>query len=100
MAYFDQYDPSLDFAAQEQQMLQQAARIKALRGAKLDTEIDQPQSYRSAVTGATMLAPTIKKPLLSSLTPLLQDFTANQMESELSRNRSQLNTAQQADLAN
>jgi len=94
MPYYD-FDSSLDFDAQEQQMLQAAARIKALRGMKLDTEINQPEGFKSAVTGASFLAPTVKKPLLSSLTPLVQDTVAGVQEKQLDQQRSTLSRQEQ-----
>jgi hypothetical protein len=97
MPYFAN-DPSLDFDAQEQAMLQQAARIKALRDMKLDINVTQPESYRSAVTGATMLAPYVKKPTLGYFAQGLQDYTGNQMEQELNRNRSALTEAEHTGL--
>jgi hypothetical protein len=94
MPYYD-FDPSLDFDAQEQQMLQAAARIKALRGMKLDTTIDQPEGFKSAVTGANFVAPTVKKPILSSLTPLVQDTVAGVQEKQLDQQRSTLSRQEQ-----
>jgi hypothetical protein len=91
MAYYD-FDPSLDFDAQEQEMVQAAARIKALRAMK-GIEPEQAEGFKSAVTGATILAPRVKKPLLSSLTPLIADYTGDQMEKELNKQRSSVNTA-------
>ena len=51
MAYFDFQSPSLDFLdAQEQDMLQKAAQIKALRQMDLTTKPDQQPGFTSAVT--------------------------------------------------
>ena len=97
MAYSDT-DPSLDFDAQEQAMLQQAARIKALRGMDLSTTPTQQPGFTSAVTGAKFLAPQIKTPLLSALTPILQDTRAAYDENALTKQRSALNSAEQQNL--
>ena len=96
MAYFD-FDPSLDFDAQEQDMLQKAAQIKALRQMDLTTKPDQQPGFTSAVTGAKFLAPTVKTPLLSMLTPIIQDTTAGLQEKELTQRASDVNQAKIAD---
>ena len=96
MAYFD-FVPSLDFDAQEQDMLQKAAQIKALRQMDLTTKPDQPEGFTSAVTGAKFLAPKVKTPLLSALTPIIQDTTAGLQEKELTKRASDVNQAKIAD---
>lgn len=93
MAYLN-IDPSLDFDAQEMALKQQEARIAALRKMDPRVELQQPEGFRSAVTGASFLAPMTKRPLLNSLQPLIQEQVGVNMERELPGQRSALNARQ------
>jgi hypothetical protein len=97
MPYFND-DPSLDFDAQEQAMLQMAARIKALRDMKTDVKVTQPEGFKSAVTGGSILAPYVRQPKLSLFSPAIQDYTGNRMEEELNQRRSALTEAEHGGL--
>lgn len=87
-------DDSFDYDSAQAALDAQAARIKLLRAFKpIDSGLEA-QDYRSAVTGATMIAPLRRKPLLSSLSPLIADTTASREEDELAAQRAALTQRQ------
>ncbi len=87
-------DPTLDITSAEAELLRQQEAIKALRGWKPLEQGAQPQAFQSAVTGTTIAAPITKKPLLSSLSPLIADTVAGREEKELIGQKSMLNRYQ------
>lgn len=90
MAYEDTYD----YEGQADLIAQQAAKIKALRAMQpIETPGQQP-GFRSAVTGAEMIGPYVKRPLLGSLAPALADYTATQQEGQMNAAKSALTKTQ------
>lgn len=96
MAYEDDYDPLLA----EQEMLTQAARIKALRQRAQPLPMpEQPQGWTSAVTGTKMLAPAVTNPKWASIIPALSGVAASIEENVLApRQRLENQAAQEAAL--
>jgi len=88
----------LDFDTQEQQLLQQAARIKALRamGAPADPGVED--GFTSAVTGAKFMGQRIKQSPLAAALPLLSGWTADRQEGEMNQKRKDLSAAEQQNL--
>lgn len=96
----DYYDPSNpDFATQEQQLLQAAARIKALRGTQAQTVGGPDAGWTSAVTGARMLGIQPKQNLLGAALPAISQGLANADESSMNQQRTALSAAEQQNLA-
>ena len=98
MAYFDDpiVDPTLDFDAQDLQLQQQLARVKALRavGATTpDTPTNEVGGWTLS-TGQKMPGRVIRTPTAALLNPLLAnvgadigDARSTQMKSDISRNQ-------------
>ena len=85
-----------DLMAQEEALADRKARLKqraldAAKGIGLYATPDGPipgQNFTSAVTGATMLGPTTRRPLLSSLTPLIAETRDAYDQGKLDEDRS------------
>lgn len=100
MAYFDQplVDPTYDYDAQEQQLAQQAARIKALRatGASMPTPDNSEVGGWSLSTGQRMPGRVLKTPTSALLNPILANVGADIGEYRSNQARSDMNKAQDA----
>lgn len=92
-------DDPLDFDAQEQALLQQQARIKAMRTAAGVPVADPGTApgWNSAVTGTHIGGQVLKTPMAALLSPIGNQIGADIGESRLNRATSELNTAKQAD---
>lgn len=101
MAFYDDplADPSLSFDAQEQQLLQQQARIKAMRAAA-GVPVEAPAmspGWTSSVTGAHIGGKTLKTPTAALLSPIINSVGADLQEGRLNRATAALDAAKQAD---
>lgn len=101
MAYYDEplTDPSLDFDAREAALLQQQARIKALRGiaAAPIASAGEAGGWTSAVTGTRIAPSVLKTPTAALLSPLIGQVGADLQEGRLNQARTSLNRDQQDD---
>lgn len=92
-------DDPLDFDAQEQALVQQQARIKALRqiaGQPIEQAAMSP-GWTSAVTGTHIGGQVTKTPTAALLNPLIGNIGAEIGDSVANSQRSDLSRAEQAD---
>ena len=94
-------DPSLDFDTQAQQLIQQQARIKALRGiaaAPVEAPAMSP-GWSSAVTGTHIGGQTLKTPTAALLQPIAAQLGADYQQDRTNAAQTDLNTRERDDLA-
>ena len=53
--------------------------VNAMKFMKTDVKVTQPEGFKSAVTGGSILAPYVRQPKLSLFSPAIQDYTGNRM---------------------
>ena len=89
-------DPSLDWDAQQQQITQAQARIKALRDLANQGPVvaERQPGWTSALTGAKMLSAQPRISALGAIAPLIEQYGADQGDRQIAQATSDLTSAE------